>query len=131
MNPLLISGALSLAGKAVDYIQSHGHSTATAPMPGTDTVARPFATELAATQKTRLQTLTNAICQSPAVKAALVGHAGQPVQLSFPPTGGMTVQAGAGPATPVALDASSSLLANEARSLLAGSPTHAVSVTTI
>jgi hypothetical protein len=129
MNPLLISGALSLAGKAVDYIQSHAQSTAAAPMPGSQATAQPFATELAATQKARLQTLTNAISQAPAVKAALAGHAGQAVQLSFPPTGGMTVQAGSGPATAVTLDASSALLANEARALLASSPTHSTTVT--
>jgi hypothetical protein len=129
MNPLLISGALSLAGKAVDYIQGHGQVAAAAQMPATETVARPFATELAATQKARLQTLTSAICQSPAVKAALAGHVGQAVQLSFPASGGMTVQAGTGPATAVALDASSSVLATEARSLLASSPTHSTTVT--
>ena len=131
MNPLLISGALSLAGKAVDYIQSRGQAAAVPQMPATETAPRPFATELAATQKARLTTLTNAICQSPAVKAALAGQAGQPVQLGFPSTGGVTVQAGSGPAIPVALDASSSVLANEARGLLAGSPTHSVSVTAI
>lgn len=118
MYPLLASAALSLAGSAIDALSSHHTTQAQAPAPADGASSSSFASDLAATEKARLQTVSKSICALPGVQTALASQAGQPVQLALSASGGLTVQAGNGPITQVKSDVNSAPLITEARQLL-------------